>query len=271
MMLKKIAPVISLLLSVCILVCGCSNTAVFQPSREDIIGANLYLLSEPVELTLDLKLMTEAETVLYYNSVVTACNEDAVWEGVGKIRYGNMYFKQDCQTACSSSGSRKLWRGSWAASDTVSPVTELSKWLEKASGTAVYYTRPVAPADYSDYLSSFTDPAYRIEWTETEINWYALCDVHPDTMFGGNALITDFNQVNVTMFFGTEDLLLDVVLITTEGEDGKWMNFSLTPQRAATAPDTQWEGDIEQDILLNEEWTFIYSYVTDTDETEPTE
>lgn len=271
MMRKISAPVISLLLSVCMLLSGCSNTTLLQPSREDIVGANLYLLTEPIELTLDLKLMAEEGAILYYNSVVTVCNEDAVWEGYGKIRFGNLYFKQDCQTVCSASGSRKQWRGSWAASNTVSPTSELSKWLEKVTDMVSYHTTPVAPSEYSDYLSSFTDPAYRIEWTEEAVNWTALCDVHPDTMFGSNELLTSIQNVNITMFFGTDDLLLDVVLITTQDMNGKWLNFSLAPRRAEQAPQTSWEGKIEQNILLNEEWNVIYSHITGDDTIDPTE
>lgn len=270
MIYKRVAPIISLLLSVCIFLCGCNTTAVIQPSREDLVGANSYMLAEPMHLKLDLKLMSDTGTIMYYSSDVTAYQEDAIWNGTGKVYFGNMYFRQDCQTVCTASGSRKQWRGSWAASDTRSPITPIAKWLERAASEGVYFKRPVTPSECSDYLEDNHDPAYRITWTETDPEWSALCDVHPDTLFGGNELITSFNEVKVTLFFGTEDLLLDVILLTAEGEDGQWLNFSIIPAIAAEAPETQWDDEVEQNIVHGEEWELIYSYTTE-EETASTE
>lgn len=270
MIYKRIAPVISLLLLGCIFLYGCNMTAVIQPSREDIVGANSCMLAGPLQLKLDMKLMSDTGTILYYSSDVTAFQEDAIWDGVGKVYFGNMYFRQDCQTVCTESGSRKQWRGSWAASDTRSPVTPIAEWLGKAVAEGVYFTTPVTPSECSDYLEEYQDPAYRITWTEKDPQWDALCDVHPDTLFGGNDLITSFKEVKVTLFFGTDDLLLDVILLTAEEQDGHWLNFSIIPGAATEAPDTQWDGEVEQNIVHGEEWELIYSYTTG-EEMDPTE
>ena len=83
-------------------------------------------------------------------------------------------------------------------------------------------------------------------------------------------MIASFKEVKVTLFFGTDDLLLDVILLTAEEKDGHWLNFSIIPGTATEVPDTQWDGEVEQNIVHGEEWELIYSYTTG-EETDPTE
>ena len=262
---KRFAPVISVLLTLCIILSGCNSKDLLQPGRADIAGANLYLVSEPITLAMDLKLMSPSGTVLYYNSSVTAYDNVAVWNGVAKVYYGGMYFSQTCNTVCEDIGSRKLWRETWAASDTQSPIPLLKEWLGKVEKGGAYLTRPVVPAEESEDLSSFTDTAYRISWTETAPEWKALCDAHPDTLFGGDELLTRFDAVELTMYIGTDDLMIDVIHLTAEGEDDGWISFTVIPTTAKSQPDVSYSGEIKQNVLLREEWEIIYSYITGTD------
>lgn len=252
----------SFLLSICIVLAGCSSNELLQPSRAEIAGANLFLTSEPTFLTLDLKLTVPSGTVMYYNSNVTAYGEDAVWDGVAKVYYRGMYFRQECKTVCSNAGSRKLWRESWAESDVGSPAEVLTEWLGKVDQGSAYLTRPVIPAEQSEHLASFTAPAYRFTWAEGEPAWKSLCDAHPDKLFGGDALLSDFSQVKITMFFGTDDLVLDVIMLTAEA-DGRWLSYTIVPGKTKEAPDTSFDGTIKHGVLLREEWELIYSYVTE--------
>lgn len=244
---------------------------ILQPSRADIIEANQFMFDVPLALKLELRLLSPSGTVMYYNSSVTAHGKDAVWVGNAKVCFENLYFLQECHSVCDGTGSRKQWRDSWAVSDNSSPVPVITEWLERAKQVGVYHTRPVSPAEYSDQLAGYTESAYRISWTETELDWKALCDAHPDSLFGGDELLSDFAQAEVTLFFGTEDLLLDAILLTAEREDGRWLHYSIVPTAAEITLDTHWAGEVKENILLQEEWSIIYSQITDEDDTSSSE
>lgn len=265
MMKTRIAPTISLLLAACILLSGCNMTNVLQPDVKDIVGANLYLTTEPISLAIDLRLMSPSSTVMYYNSTVTAFYDTAIWDGVAKVYFGKMYFQQDCNTVCDGVNSRKQWRGKWAESDGRSPAPVIDKWLDRAQQRGKYTAKTVIPSERSSQLAAFTEPTYCFTWTETAIDWKSLCDAHPDTLFGGEELLSRFNEVELTMFIGTEDLLIDAILLEAEGEEQGWLSYSLIPAPAKTPPDVAYNGEIEQNILLREEWEIINSYITDED------
>ena len=251
---KIIVLMIFALLTECMLCCGCST--VIQPSRADLVRTNQFWSERPTYLHLDLKVRASSSVILYYNSVVNTQADRAIWDGTAKVYSGDTYFVQECQTVCDDTGSRKTWRDQWAESDNRSPAKELAKWLGKAEQAGRYHTTPIKPADYSDYLECCTDLAYRITWTETEMDWKALCDAHPDTLFGGDRLLTDFSQVEITLFFGTEDLLLDAILLEAEGEEN-WLSFTIIPSLAETGPNTETTDIIQSDILLSEEWSIL--------------
>lgn len=265
MMKRKIAPTISLLLAACIILSGCSITNVLLPNVKDIVGANLYLSTEPINLTIDLRLMSTSGIVMYYNSSVIAAHDTAIWDGVAKVYFGEMYFKQDCNTVCDGANSRKQWREKWAASDVRSPIPVIDKWLGRAQQRGEYTAQTVVPAERSDQLAAFTEPTYCFTWTETEIDWKSLCDAHPDTLFGGEELLSRFNKVELTMFIGTEDLLIDAILLEAEGEEQGWLSYTLIPSPAQAPPDVAYNGEIEQNVLLREEWEIVYSYITGDD------
>lgn len=241
---------------------GCSKNDVLQPSRTEIVGANLFLCDGPVKYTLDVKLISSSGVALYYDSVLLSHNDTAEWQGTAKVNFQSMYFKQECHSVVDASGSRKEWRDKWAASDNTVPVESISRWLGKAEREAAYHTRPVVPAEQSKYLSDFTEPAYRLTWKEAEIDWNAWCDFHIDTMFGGDALLQEYKQAKVTMFFGTDDLLLDAIWITIDESD-RWLSFVIVPTVTNITPNTDYVGEIEQDIFLKEEWTIINQYESD--------
>lgn len=268
MMKTRIAPTISLLLAACILLSGCNMTNVLQPNVKDIVGANLYLSTEPINLTINLRLMSTSGTVMYYNSTVTAFHDTAIWDGIAKVYFGEMYFKQNCNTVCDGSNSRKLWRDKWAASDVYSPAPVIDKWLERAQQRGEYTAKTVIPSECSDQLAEFTERTYCFTFTETAIDWKALCDAHPDTLFGGEELLSRFDEVELTMFIGTDDLLIDAILLEAEGEELGWLSYTLIPAPAQAPPDVTYNGEIEQNVLLREEWEIIYSYITDDDAAE---
>lgn len=268
MMAKRIAPVISLLLAFCILASGCSANDLLRPSVEDIVGANLYLSAEPIALAVDLQLMTETGTVLYYNSTVSAYQDTAIWDGIAKVYYGGMYFQQNCKTVCDGTGSRKFWREKWAVSDTISPAPVISKWLERAKQRGAYSTNTVVPAEQSGQLDSLNEPAYYFTWIETDVDWKALCDAHPDTMFGGEELMARFQEVELFMYIGTEDLRVQAIRLTAEGEDIGWISYTIMPAPAQDRPDVAYSGEIEENILLQEEWNIIDTNSTGDDATQ---
>lgn len=251
------------LMAFCLLFTGCSVSGFLQPDKKDIVGANLFWTEAPIELALDLKLMSNTETVLYYQSSVIAYQDDAVWDGKAKVYFGGMYFEQQCHTVCSSTSSRKQWRDTCAVSDNSSPAILMQEWLEEAELRGTLLTRVVTPAEYSDYLADFTDPAYRITWTEDAPNWKAMCDAHPDTLFGGAELLEGFSSIKVTMFFGIEDLVLDVVLLTVDGGEEGWLNFSIAPSTSNISPNIDYNGELEYNVLLGEEWEMISSVIED--------
>ena len=251
---KKIVPVIAVLLAVCIL-SGCSR--IIRPSKKEIIGTNISYLSDAVELDIRLELIIWEQLIMRYESTVIAHGDEADWDGLATVYYTEAQLYQKCQTMCDHIGSVKQWRGQWAASDNASPVPTIKKWLEQAAFSGEYSSMPVVPAKEHEKLPELTDEAYRITIAEQQTPFKSLCDVHPDALFGGEGVVAGYEGVTGTFYFGTADLILDAIVIGTEGKNGRWFQMYIVPSRTEREPKADIRS-IDRIVagLLSEEWNF---------------
>lgn len=250
----RFIPVLIFVLVVMIL--AANLLGLVQPSRTDITGVN-SLWWEPYELTVHLD-MIDDDFVMYYDSMVLAQSDNASWSGEATVYYMNAYFKQQCETLRSGSRCCKQWRGKWAYADIHSPLSQVAMWQDLISaGDGAYEERPVYLSDYSDTLAAHYDgKCYRMELSNVPLDWASLCDVNLDLSFGGEDRLQNIPTADVTLFYGTEDLLLKAVLISYM-DDTSWLSatFCVTPSDETHILDLS---DYEmQDGLLNEEWDIL--------------
>ena len=263
---KTLAPTISILLAICILFSGCNSHDIIQPSRKEIVGANLLLWDSSMELDIRLDMMLPDDVAVSYNSSVIANGTMAQWDGIAKVYFADRYFAQECQTKCDATGSAKLWRNRWVVSDNTSPAITVTTWLERAKSAGVYHKRPVVPSDYDDALSGLTEECYRITLREEQLDWKSLCDFHLDTLFGGEGKLDAFTDIDVTLFFGSEDLLLDAIMLSAESSSAGWFELTIRPLPSETELDIDMEDTELATGTLTEEWDLLGSTVQDETE-----
>ncbi len=247
--LRWITPAICLFL----LLTGCGP--VIQPSRKTLAGANS--LGGNVQLNIQIDLISTRQTVFYYESTVLASGNAAEWSGKATAFYAGTYFTQDCDSVCDSSGSAKLWRGRWVRSGNVSPLPMVQSWLDQAAaGDGSYLTRPVIPAEQDKELEGLTEPAYRIVLHHVPLQWSALCDAVPDTLFGGAEMFAEYAEADVTLFFGCADLKLDTIYLTVDNAE-HWLRIIITPAPFEKQPQAM--PTELGDGQLSEEWSIVRS------------
>jgi hypothetical protein len=256
---KILAPTISILLVFCILFAGCGKHDIIQPSREEIVGANLSLWDSSMELEIRLDMMLPDNTAVSYHSKAMTNGAMARWDGSATVYFAQKYFRQQCVTQCDATASAKQWRGKWVQSDATAPTSTVRKWLEAAKVRGVYHKLPVVPAEMDDSLDTATGKCYRITFHEETLDWKSLCDFHLDTLFGGEERLTAFSDVEVTLFIGTEDLLLDAIMVSVEHSDNGWFELTILP----TPTQTELTVDLSDTKLsvgvLSEEWEIVVS------------
>lgn len=247
---KRFSPAISLILAFCIMIAGCG---IVQPSREDLAGDNFSLVEGPAEYTIHLEAL-RGNVGMIYDTTVATHNLTANWNGIAKIYAMASCFSQECETKTLEAGSYKAWRGKWSESTTVSPTVALSQWLTLIRlGIGTYNEYPCVPADESESLSSLTGKHYTVTLEDQKINWAAICDAHPDTLFGGENYLGDFTYGTITLYFSAANYSLNGVVISSSLVDS-WAEATILPSKAETAPSISFD-DLEiTNGILSEEW-----------------
>lgn len=230
---------------------GCN--AIIQPSREDIVAANRETLVQPKQMDISVDLL-RGEVVLYYTTAVQTESEKASWNGKGTVCYLGNYFAQECITVCEGDTSYKEWRLGWSKTDKVSPVSQINRWLDAVeAGEGIYQKRPVVPADMDNTLAAATRETYCIALYETDVDWNAVTDVIPDTLFGGEELLGNFTGCDVYLFFDTMDLSLEAIYITRV-TDEDWIEAAMLISESDVCPEAlPTEEEIKEGYLW-EEW-----------------
>lgn len=259
MRIKDLAPTISILLVLCILLVGCGMRDIIQPSREEIVGANLSLWDGSMELDIRLDMMLSDNIAVSYRSDALTNGSMARWDGSATVFFAQKYFRQQCVTQCDEAISAKQWRGEWVRSDATAPTWTVRKWLETAKTRGVYHKLPVVPAELDDSLDSASEKCYRITFHEDTLNWKSICDFHLDALFGGEKQLTSFADIEVTLFIGTEDLLLDAIMVSANSSEKGWFELTILPTPSQTQCTIDLS-DIElSEGILSEEWEIVVS------------
>lgn len=256
---KRFSPVISLL-AICILIAGCG---IVQPSRRELAGDNYCLVEGAASYQIHLEALRGNVGMIYDTTVSTQALASS-WNGVAKIYAMDACFIQECETLTLESGSYKAWRGKWTESTNISPAAVVSQWLNLIPlGIGQYNEIPCIPADASDALAALTDKHYTVTLEDQEINWPAICDAHPDTLFGGEDYLGAFTHGTITLYFSAANNSLNAVQISTIQEDA-WVEVTLLPSKADIAPNVSFNSLEITSGILSEEWNMA----TTSEETE---
>lgn len=251
----KIAPAVILVLAICSLMVlpGCNS--VIQPGQEKLAGASYFLRESPVDMTIRM-VVSNKWAKMSYESKINAQGSAASWDGLARTEWQGYILEQICKTRCDGKRSYKGWRSRWVATDNVSPTAQVEQWLQEVeAGKGTYPKRPTTPAQCSDLLSDVTCEVYQVTLTEQPIQWKSLCDAHPDSLFGGQQLLTQFEKATVTLFFGTEDLTLKAAMVSSATEAGALeLVMILTP--ATTGPVLDLDSLEVGKGYPHEEWNF---------------
>lgn len=251
---SKFVPVIAILLAVCTFA-GCGR--IIRPSKKEIIGTNLSFFSNAVKLDIRMDLVIWEELIMRYETTVIAHGDKADWDGLATVYYTESQLYQKCQTMCDQVGSVKKWRGNWAASDNTSPVPTIKGWLERAGLAGSYDVETVVPAQEYERLPELTEETYCITISESQVPFKSLCDLHPDNIFGGEGVFTGYEDVSVTFLVGVDDLIVDAIVIGTEGKNGRWFQMYIVPSHTDLEPKADIRS-IDRIVagLISEEWNF---------------
>ena len=253
---ERSALVVAILLVFSVLFSGCSRYDIIRPSRKEIIEAGLSLWDGPVELNIAIDMVLPDDVVMYYTSTVVATEDTAQWSGQATVYHIATYFRQKCVTMCDETGSAKEWHGKWAVSDNTSPVPALRGWLQKAKTEGAFRTVPVVPAELSGTLKGLKNDCYRITLNEEIWDYRALCDVHLDSLFGGNERLQAFQAVKVDLLFDTHNLSLTAILLSAEDRGGGRLEISVRAT-ASTSPNVDLSSMSLSNAILSEEWEII--------------
>lgn len=242
------ASAISAILLFSTVLCGCS---LIQPSRKELAEANAFLYSEPVALDVSL-ILQSGSTAMSYDTQILLEGDMAEWEGDAYVAFSGIPFHQSCRSACNGQEAGKLWKEQWARTELKAPTVNLKVWLSKlASGKGTYLTRSVIPQEDSDGLIPLDRESYRVMLRNVAVDWDAICDVNLDSLFGGDTLLTQYEAVDVTMYFQTVNWELSAVLIQAERPDGA-VSCTVLVSRSEQGPSVM-VGELE-DGLLSEDW-----------------
>ena len=254
---ERHSPVTVLLLIFGILLTGCKY---IQPSRQDLAGESLSLLNDAIRIKIAIELCNTngiSDVYLYYNTEINCAKGNSEWKGNATVFWNNGYFFQECKSMVSQTAtSCKRWRGNWVSSDTEDPVACIQSWLADIStGQGYYSKKPINPADYDDSLNCIAGSTYCVRLKNKPIQWKALCDAHPDSYFGGEALLQDFCVADISLFFDEESHQLRAVFITTP--DQPWLEATMLIE----ASDKELSFDISEfeisEGVLSEEWNLL--------------
>ena len=129
----------------------------------------------------------------------------------------------------------------------------IRQWLELvAQGKGYYDKRPIIPAERTELLTEAEDQAYSVTLYNVKLDWRAFCDADPDSLFGGDQLMTQFEEADVTLFFRTKDLsLCGFYAAVPDGMEAGW---ALTP--SAVKPADMPESEIIEAVLY-EQWDVL--------------
>lgn len=230
--------------------------AILQPTCSDLTGANSFIAEEPVAADIYVGLLYE-QTVMAYESTVTMQADYASWQGNATVYWLQMAFSQDCVSVCSSDSSYKQWRGYWCESCSKSPATQLSSWVQLVgTGVGAYDEEPCIPAEADVFLTGKTDAAYAVTLHDVDVDWWALCDVNLDMLFGGEDLLQTFNTADVTLYFDCETWHLTAVFIESASSQ-HYIKAVISLSENSQTPDTSL-GNIDiTNGSLSEEWEMI--------------
>ena len=245
---RAFASAISAILLFSTVLCGCS---LIQPSRKELAEANAFLYLEPVALDVSLTLQSGG-TAMSYDTQILMEGDMAEWEGDAYVSFSGIPFHQSCRSACDGLEAGKKWNEQWAKTELKAPTVNLKAWLsELASGKGTYLARSVIPKEDSKGLIPLDRESYRVMLRNFAVDWDALCDVNLDSLFGGDTLLTQYDTVDVTMYFQTADWELSAVLIQAEHSDGA-VTCKVLVSRSEQGPSIMF-GELEEG-LLSEDW-----------------
>lgn len=233
---------------------GCRS--IIQPSRSDIVEANREFLSEQVSMNISLNLIN-GNIALYYGSDVAVSGDAASWDGKATVYFLGNYFQQQCVSVSDAAGSYKQWRNKWLAADVSSPAVQIETWLQDIeNGDGAYLRQAVVPSEYIDALESVTSMSYCIHLEKASIDWRSLVDVYPDSLFGGEELLSVCSECDVYLFLDPQSLLIHTIYLTKTSEDS-WTETVITLSQTDKRPEEVPLGYENDEGFLAEEWDFL--------------
>ena len=219
--------------------------AIVQPSCSDIARANFSMLEDPVRVQAELDIVSDT-IVAYYQSDILCSKEKSYWNGLATVFYDEQYFYQECISQADPQMSGKMWRGSWAKSDTGNPVALMEDWLHKVNAGVCIYDR--SPTTSTDADGSF----YELTLSDANIDWDSICDADFDSLFGGEQLLYSLEKAEIVMRVDANTLLIKEILI--ECSENAWCQVKLTIGAADTEPVVVWSNEMLEEAFFSEEW-----------------
>lgn len=181
---------------------GCTSNHI---ERNAVVEANpLSSASYHIEITGTNQIITFA-----YQTDVIDIDDCAQWNGIATVGAYNMAFQQSCLSVYSSTVQAKQWRGEWVYSATTSPKIQFTKWLQDYSlgsgscDASAVLANSVLPLPLTDTRTVST-----IHLPAAALDWDALCDVHIDSTFGSQNLLTDIASGDILLYIDNETLEL---------------------------------------------------------------
>lgn len=198
-----------------------------------------------------------AIATLAYKTDVLHHDGCAQWDGTAMIGAYNMAFEQRCISLYANDICAKQWRGRWVSSTATTPKSQIDNWLQdvrQGTGTITENDQWLQTAGNGEGRS---DSCITVQMPRADLDWNALTDVHIDSIFGTQSLLTSFEQGSVTLYFDAETHLLNTVVIaagTGQNSMSCIITVSTTEEQIKEAIPT---ADKLGEGTLYEEWTII--------------
>lgn len=199
------------------------------------------------------------DVVLAYSGDVIFQGETSTWQAAARALYQTATFEQKCSTVTTEAGSRKLWRGNYAISETESPAKQLADWLAWAGeGQGRILPEPISASEISSVFPEDSGKVHLLIMEDVAVDWRSLCDANIDTLFGGEDLLETAGSCTVTLMFRQDTLeLMGIYLSAMEGEAA--LEGALLISKTESGPEIDGLLFLEEPIEapLAEEWDLL--------------
>lgn len=233
-----------------ILLCGCTSQRGLRNSlaETNFMSGNKY----HIELVAHNALAT-----LAYKTDVLHHNGCAQWDGTAMIGAYNMAFEQRCISLYANDICAKQWRGQWVSSTATSPKNQIDKWLQDVRRGAGTITEGDQWFHTEADAEGRSDSCITVQMPRADLDWNALADVHIDSIFGTQSLLTAFEQGSVTLYFDAETHQLSTVVIAADTGQNSMSCIITVSTTEEQIQETIPTADKLKEGTLYEEWTIL--------------